>query len=114
MRRRPPRSTRTDTLFPYTTLFRSGIDSGVGEQPREECGVGTVHFGGALAEQALGTRADALRLAAQRDEVEVGFEHLFVRPVQRERLSGAPLRSVERRVGTECLRTCSYRWSQAH
>src|SRR3546814_5805409 len=23
---RPPRSTRTDTLFPYTTLFRSSID----------------------------------------------------------------------------------------
>src|SRR3546814_10628168 len=28
MRRRPPRSTRTDTLFPYTTLFRS-VDMGV-------------------------------------------------------------------------------------
>src|SRR3546814_4690932 len=30
MIRRPPRSTRTDTLFPYTTLFRSvlGIGSG--------------------------------------------------------------------------------------
>src|SRR3546814_15574097 len=35
MRRRPPRYTRTDTLFPYTTLFRSqrhlaglGIDTG--------------------------------------------------------------------------------------
>src|SRR3546814_15125059 len=25
MRRRPPRSTRTDTLFPYTTLFRSEV-----------------------------------------------------------------------------------------
>src|SRR3546814_2499406 len=25
MIRRPPRSTRTDTLFPYTTLFRSAI-----------------------------------------------------------------------------------------
>src|SRR3546814_16041811 len=24
--RRPPRATRTDTLFPYTTLFRSGLD----------------------------------------------------------------------------------------
>src|SRR3546814_11789281 len=24
---RPPRSTRTDTLFPYTTLFRSGTDT---------------------------------------------------------------------------------------
>src|SRR3546814_3337483 len=26
MIRRPPRSTRTDTLFPYTTLFRSAVD----------------------------------------------------------------------------------------
>src|SRR3546814_19383554 len=28
MIRRPPRSTRTDTLFPYTTLFRSGLAKG--------------------------------------------------------------------------------------
>src|SRR3546814_9469148 len=27
MIRRPPRSTRTDTLFPYTTLFRSGAQA---------------------------------------------------------------------------------------
>src|SRR3546814_7140268 len=27
MIRRPPRSTRTDTLFPYTTLFRSGREA---------------------------------------------------------------------------------------
>src|SRR3546814_11319025 len=27
MIRRPPRSTRTDTLFPYTTLFRSAWDA---------------------------------------------------------------------------------------
>src|SRR3546814_6221057 len=30
MTRRPPRSTRTDTLFPYTTLFRSAL---VGSDP---------------------------------------------------------------------------------
>src|SRR3546814_15491635 len=30
MRRRPPRSTRTDTLFPYTTLFRSQNAAQVG------------------------------------------------------------------------------------
>src|SRR3546814_20811333 len=30
MIRRPPRSTRTDTLFPYTTLFRSGRGFGRG------------------------------------------------------------------------------------
>src|SRR3546814_2206784 len=33
MIRRPPRSTRTDTLFPYTTLFRS---SGEGEPQRRQ------------------------------------------------------------------------------
>src|SRR3546814_5657987 len=35
MKRRPPRTTRTDTLFPYTTLFRSEIldqDVGLGDQ----------------------------------------------------------------------------------
>src|SRR3546814_8439060 len=36
MIRRPPRSTRTDTLFPYTTLFRSLLDIfGAGEQDIE-------------------------------------------------------------------------------
>src|SRR3546814_5755203 len=29
MLRRPPRSTRTDTLFPYTTLFRSLLAAGI-------------------------------------------------------------------------------------
>src|SRR3546814_18334678 len=29
MIRRPPRSTRTDTLFPYTTLFRSEIKGAI-------------------------------------------------------------------------------------
>src|SRR3546814_10100472 len=33
MIRRPPRSTRTDTLFPYTTLFRSTV-RGVGRRRR--------------------------------------------------------------------------------
>src|SRR3546814_18895296 len=32
MIRRPPRSTRTDTLFPYTTLFRApGVDEAAGQ-----------------------------------------------------------------------------------
>src|SRR3546814_4563511 len=43
MVRRPPRSTRTDTLFPYTTLFRSRtavdhqhVASGVEQDPRRQ------------------------------------------------------------------------------
>src|SRR3546814_3250690 len=39
MVRRPPRSTRTDTLFPYTTLFRSRF------YPRGWAGVGVDHRG---------------------------------------------------------------------
>src|SRR3546814_17845108 len=39
MIRRPPRSTRTDTLFPYTTLFRSGgrlVPSGRHDRARQD------------------------------------------------------------------------------
>src|SRR3546814_8504583 len=34
MIRRPPRSTRTDTLFPYTTLFRSALPQGLKSEPK--------------------------------------------------------------------------------
>src|SRR3546814_3579561 len=40
MIRRPPRSTRTDTLFPYTTLFRSAL--GAAGPPGAEQAVGLV------------------------------------------------------------------------
>src|SRR3546814_14217893 len=36
MLRRPPRSTRTDTLFPYTTLFRSEATGAVGGEARRQ------------------------------------------------------------------------------
>src|SRR3546814_20573916 len=40
MIRRPPRSTRTDTLFPYTTLFRSDFDGKTLGESVEYIGVG--------------------------------------------------------------------------
>src|SRR3546814_2252537 len=49
--RRPPRSTRTDTLFPYTTLFRSGPPAakplaGSWRRDRHSCAGGLVrNFG---------------------------------------------------------------------
>ena len=70
---------------------RVGARGGIGEQAGEQRSVGAGHVGGALAEQRAGARADALRLAAQRDEVEIGLEHLVVRPVCGERLCGAHL-----------------------
>src|SRR3546814_9506522 len=40
MIRRPPRSTRTDTLFPYTTLFRSSVNPAIQSQ-RVDCSSGS-------------------------------------------------------------------------
>src|SRR3546814_10835117 len=42
---RPPRSTRTDTLFPYTTLFRSG--------DRDHAGIYGGSYGGFMTFMAL-------------------------------------------------------------
>src|SRR3546814_11672634 len=50
MIRLPPRSTRTDTLFPYTTLFRSRVRGGrggrAGDEPFHPVGVERHALGG--------------------------------------------------------------------
>src|SRR3546814_8088557 len=59
MIRRPPRSTRTDTLFPYTTLFRS-----VGRSNRLEIAL-------LVGDQSLGIKARQLELVGDLGEVEL-------------------------------------------
>src|SRR3546814_5460649 len=61
MIRRPPRSTRTDTLFPYTTLFRSGS-----EKPRPPGSVHRILQDLAGLELRLHARLDLHRLAGAR------------------------------------------------
>src|SRR3546814_6985887 len=64
MIRRPPRSTRTDTLFPYTTLFRSGIWGSLacrrGGGGIDLCGVGP-RFHGDLQGLAFAVISNAMR-----------------------------------------------------
>src|SRR3546814_1939284 len=62
MIRRPPRSTRTDTLFPYTTLFRSHARAAAPDRA-----AGRLHRRGnrGLGEQRQPQRAMPLRLGAQ-------------------------------------------------
>src|SRR3546814_17747159 len=45
MRRRPPRSTRTDTLFPYTTLFRSDFEQAAHDPARLTSAVRNIYAG---------------------------------------------------------------------
>src|SRR3546814_15043144 len=69
MIRRPPRSTRTDTLFPYTTLFRSRRRQG---WPPSGLGVGGLHHGVELGGIAtLLARAVARPLPASERDVVV-------------------------------------------
>src|SRR3546814_15283894 len=54
MIRRPPRSTRTDTLFPYTTLCRSDLDESIfGLDPRRDILARVVNW--QLAKRRAGT-----------------------------------------------------------
>src|SRR3546814_18806527 len=132
MIRRPPRSTRTDTLFPYTTLFRSGERTGnvdlvtvalnlytQGIHPEldfsdidgvrkvvEECNQIPVHprhpYVGDLVHTAFS--------GSHQDAIRKGFAQQ-----KPDTLGEVPyLRSEERRVGKECVSTCRSRWSPYH
>src|SRR3546814_3592922 len=57
MIRRLPRSTRTDTLFPYTTLFRSRFRS---ERDQARTGIGQEHRAVATVDVAAVERLDGL------------------------------------------------------
>src|SRR3546814_5232507 len=60
MIRRPPRSTRTDTLFPYTTLFRSR------RVRRQQIGLPTHADGGEGEHEAIAIFAEVDRMARGR------------------------------------------------
>src|SRR3546814_19729179 len=122
MIRRPPSSTRTDTLFPYTTLFRSARHAGCrstddsdqqalrGDEPVDVLvadlgipGLGRRPPPQAIVEGVL--RIGLLEQLLRRLVQEI------VRPDRDRVITGGGGRSEERRVGKECVSTCRSRWS---
>src|SRR3546814_14795719 len=124
---RPPRSTRTDTLFPYTTLVRSdeaALPDFIGLQRTAIAAEKHALTGGdwrgdtkAIAIAAAGNGADATDFPAQPlpsdDDVESDnqagsrrWTHVLVVAII--------VRSEERRVGKECVSRCRSRWSPYH
>src|SRR3546814_20954819 len=123
MIRRPPRSTLTDTLFPYTTRFRSDRAVGVGRcevrvpTPESPCAADRIVEVGAkearvephavmltldLIEQSRGHCGEATELIRARCQ-----------QLARNDVTCA-VRSEERREGKEGVSTCSSRWSPYH
>src|SRR3546814_16338941 len=132
MIRRPPRSTRTNTLFPYTTLFRSERQA-ISAEPRlidvleivwgqfEAPGLASVERRHAGLQPLVGDMQVGQIGAIGRDAAE-GIAVAFLLVEQSPRRIGSrqvyPVdlrpRSDEGRVGKECVSTCRSRWSPSH
>src|SRR3546814_10063588 len=97
MIRRPPRSTRTDTIFPYTTLFRSGVDPHIG------VGAVAVHVAPAARQAALahqiGDLVRAFRIVGPKVPLHV---------VVAQARGRKPLRSEEHTSELQSLMRISY------
>src|SRR3546814_14995335 len=125
MRRRPPRSTRTATLFPYTPLSRSG----------NATAGGTISTGTRLTAQAMGgSMSDTIRqsagngiggdvdfladggtIRAEVYDVDVSGNTADVTGAGGTAQGGtSDVRSEERRVGNACVSTCRSRSSPYH
>src|SRR3546814_18446770 len=130
MKRPPPRATRTDTLFPYTTRFRS---RGLADRQRHFAGF-VEQDEGELAMQPRQRPPDGLGVRILRERsrgqeprlrVLVGVD-LLLRPGEHrceELRPGLPLRqfgptvvfiSAERREGKECGGKCCSGWWTTH
>src|SRR3546814_14307016 len=129
MIRRPPRSTRTDTLFPYTTLFRSYRASGLNLLIAAISYWNTVYMDRAAQhlQSSGGTFDDALLAHLS----PMGWVHISLtgdylwqranrispgefRTLNDPMASLKLVRSEERRVGKECGSTCRSRWWPYH
>src|SRR3546814_2335832 len=90
MLRRPPRSTRTDTLFPYTTLFRSALGDHLGR----------AHVAGVVLERD--------RVVGRVGHHHVGGRHRFHHPALRHLLGDPPTRDRKSTPELQSLMRISY------
>src|SRR3546814_12039462 len=112
MIRRPPRSTRTGTLFPYTTLFRSN------HRARAKANVAH-HYDLSGALYALFLDRDRQYSCAYFPDadneagisLEQAQEDKKAHIAAKLHLKPGMKRSEERRVGKECVSTGRSRWS---
>src|SRR3546814_16895712 len=116
---RPPRSTRTDTLFPYTTLFRSALT----RQPglAKGAAANTAQIVAAVAAAVVGLPAAQQKRLKSKSADFADMIAAFARDeMSADRIEipepseVEPLRPEERRVGKEWVSTCRSRWEPYH
>src|SRR3546814_20355254 len=113
MIRRPPRSTRTDTLFPYTTLFRSASWARLVEADRA-CARRSGGVPRALCDPVRAFAGRPRLVARPEPRSAQALTTLLHPAIAREardhRQRQAP-RSDEPRDGKECVSTCRSWWT---
>src|SRR3546814_20560425 len=121
MIRRPPRSTRTDTLFPYTTLVRISVAGRRVELRRDDADDAQVlpkcrnDLGRSVGATKKGPRWRPLFLVLQ--PAVAAYAACALRSAAIASSSARCIlsnRSEERRVGIEGVRTCRSRGSPYH
>src|SRR3546814_16458974 len=114
MIRRPPRSTRTDTLFPYTTLFRSQADGGtlavrsgdvIGKPIIIDSERGCQHLRGIVETGGV------VFIPDNRNKNVYALSGQQLQSITKD---NETIRSEERRVGKECVSTCRSRRATYH
>src|SRR3546814_17533063 len=120
MRRRPPRSTRTDTRFPYTTLFRSRPKLGWRKRAKRRIDrigdavghiilpIGAAHIIGEIAGKTTAQTTNQRSIADGGVEI---WSKAAREDCPESEAGSAGSRSEERRVGKEWVRTGRGRWS---
>src|SRR3546814_19234873 len=113
MIRRPPRSTRTDTLFPYTTLFRSqatfNVDLAKSLGDNWHLGFGAQY----LRQRYQIVEGDIASWYVGNSGVTGGAQGFAGWGPQdaSDNSRHSIARSEERRGGKDCVSTCRSRWS---
>src|SRR3546814_12835370 len=117
MIRRPPRTTRTDTLFPYATLFRSVGRSCLEVAESIEASTARGNADHRITKSRLALLLQTIRRSGASRDDQASIQAVEVRlPIQHveHHAAAARDRSDERRVGKECVSTCRSRWSPYH
>src|SRR3546814_4622015 len=113
MIRRPPRSTRTDTLFPYTTLFRSMQGPTMSFEQLEDIAKAMVAPGKGIiaideSNATIKKRFDAVGVIDTEEHRRAYREMLLTSSGLGEHISGAILRSEEHTSELQSLMRISY------
>src|SRR3546814_15234903 len=113
MIRRPPISTRTDTLFPYTTLFRS---KGVASPALKSALAPPLDYieGAKKTHSKINELAGGGASPAMTHPCVTSYDAPLRHSWQSIYILCPIYRSEERRVGKECVSTCRSRWSPYH